>query len=102
MVHSLIPTHTLPVASQRSRACREVMEERRDIRFRFQHVWPGTLDHAPFPATASAEGAQFNLPPSPLAGKVGMALPCYGEGRLGANPTWSDCPPTPPGRTTLE
>jgi len=69
MVHSLIPTHTLPVASQRSRACREVMEERRDIRFRFQHVWPGTLDHAPFPATASVEGAQFNVPPSPLTGE---------------------------------
>ncbi len=62
MVHSLIPTHTLPVASQRSRACREVMEERRDIRFRLQHVWPGTLDHAPFP----------------WRGKVGMALPLRG------------------------
>ena len=23
----------------------------------------------PFPATASAEGAQFNVPPSPLAGE---------------------------------
>src|SRR4029453_17066963 len=33
------------------------------------------LDHAPFPATASAEGAQFNVPPSPWRGKVGMALP---------------------------
>jgi hypothetical protein len=41
------------------------MEERRNIRFRLQHVWPGTLDHAPFPATASAEGAQLNVPPFP-------------------------------------
>jgi hypothetical protein len=33
MVNNLIPTNTLPVASQRSRACREIMEERRDITF---------------------------------------------------------------------
>ena len=33
MVNTIIPTNTLPVASQRSRACREIMEERRDITF---------------------------------------------------------------------
>ena len=33
MVNNIIPTNTLPVASQHSRAFREVMEERRDITF---------------------------------------------------------------------
>jgi hypothetical protein len=62
MVHNLIPTHTLPVASQRSRACREVMEERRDISFRLQHVWPGMLDHEPSPL--AGEGPPLMRRPS--------------------------------------
>ena len=33
MVDNFIPSHTLLVESQRSRACREVMQERRDITF---------------------------------------------------------------------
>lgn len=63
------------------------MEKRRDIRFWLQHVWFGTLDHAPSPL---AEEGGDGPPPTP------------GEGRLDANPTWPDCAPTPSGRTTLE
>jgi hypothetical protein len=61
------------MASQRSRACKEVMEDRRDIIFPVaaRLIWDG--------------------PP-----------PEMGEGRLGANPTSSDCAPMPSGKTTLE
>jgi hypothetical protein len=33
MVNNLIPSHTLLVVHQRSRVCREAMQERRDITF---------------------------------------------------------------------
>ena len=118
MVHHLIPTNILPVVSQRSRVCREVMEERRDISFRLQHVWPGTLDHTP--SFLAGEGGPLNWPPSAhaVAGNGGTLNcapsadavagngwddpPHLGEGQLGANPTWSDCAPMPSGRTMLE
>jgi len=39
------------------------------------------LDHAPFPATASVEGAQFNVPPSLVVGEGwDSPPPSQGEG----------------------
>src|SRR5262249_9657197 len=90
MVHNLIPIHILPVASQRSRACREVMEERRGIIF-------------PVAACPIWDAGPCTVPRDCVGGeRLRWPSPSQREGRLGANPTWSDCAPTPPGRTTLE
>src|SRR5262249_11978965 len=103
MVHNLIPTTTLPVASQRLRACREVMEERRDITFPVtaRPVW----DAGPCAFSRGGKGGTLTCAPSADAvARNGWDSPppSQGEDRLGANPTWSDGAPTPPGKTTLE
>jgi hypothetical protein len=71
MVHNLIPSHTLLVASQRSRVCREVRQERRNITFPVATSALGRLTMYLSPRLRRRRGASLTAPLPPGGERLG-------------------------------